>query len=412
MKHFPNKRGMLAVRADADGDAIKLVTEIKSLFEQFKIAQAETDKRIEASAKSLAEGASAEAKAAITAANAAAEKVNKLADRLVEAEQKLVDNVFNGKEKPQSLGVLVTKSEAYKQFASGATNKMRIEANTITGQDGVPAENSNILVPTMRVPGIVPGAFRSLRIRDLLPSGVTDSNLIEYTRELAFTNDAAETSEGELKPESDLTFELASSPVRTIAHWIKVTRQVMDDAPALASYIDNRLRYGVELRIDQQLLNGNGTNPNISGMTDAGNFTAFTPTAGDTALDSINRAKYQIFGADYAPTAIIMNPADWGAVERLKGTDDRYVVGDPLGMVGPVLWGVPVVVTNNMAAGDFLVAATDIAYQVWNRQGVTVEMTESNDTDFVKNLITIRAEARLALAVYRPASVRYGALTV
>lgn len=411
MKCLENTRGILSVRADADSETIKLIFEIKAGFEEFKAAQAKTNAHLEAFAKASADGASQDAKAALKLADESAQDVGKFANRLLAAEQALVGRVTTGKSAPETLGVLVTKSEAYKQFASGATNKMRIEANTITGQEGSPPENSGTLVAPMRVPGIIPGAFRSLRIRDLLPSGVTGSNMVEYTRELAFTNDAAETSEGVLKPESDLTFELASAPVRTIAHWIKVTRQVLDDAPALASYIDTRLRYGVELRIDQQLLNGDGTNPNISGMTDAGNFTAFTPTSGETALDSINRAKYQIFAADYAPTGIIMNPADWGAIERLKGTDDQYLVGNPLGVVGPILWGVPVVVTNNMTAGNFLIAATDIAYQVWNRQGVTVEMTESNDTDFVKNLVTIRAEARLALAVYRPASVRYGALT-
>lgn len=411
MKCLENTRGILSVRADADSETIKLIFEIKAGFEEFKSAQAKTNAHLEAFAKASADGASLDAKAALKLADESAQDVGKFANRLLAAEQALVGRVTTGKSAPETLGVLVTKSEAYKQFASGATNKMRIEANTITGQEGSPPENSGTLVAPMRVPGIIPGAFRSLRIRDLLPSGVTGSNMVEYTRELAFTNDAAETSEGVLKPESDLTFELASAPVRTIAHWIKVTRQVLDDAPALASYIDTRLRYGVELRIDQQLLNGDGTNPNISGMTDAGNFTAFTPTSGETALDSINRAKYQIFAADYAPTGIIMNPADWGAIERLKGTDDQYLVGNPLGVVGPILWGVPVVVTNNMTAGNFLIAATDIAYQVWNRQGVTVEMTESNDTDFVKNLVTIRAEARLALAVYRPASVRYGALT-
>jgi HK97 family phage major capsid protein len=180
----------------------------------------------------------------------------------------------------------------------------------------------------------------------------------------------------------------------------------MDDAPALASYVDTRLRYGVEQRIDAQLLNGNGTGQNISGMTNSGNYTAFTPESGDNAIDSINRAIYEVIGADYAPTAIMMNPKDWGAIERTK-INDSYVFGSPGLAVGPVLWGLPVVVTNAMTEG-----AMDVAYQVWNRQGTIVEMSESDDTNFQKNLVTVRAESRLALAVYRPASVQYGDLTL
>lgn len=410
MQSFKNKRGILAVRSDVS--AAELVGQIKAGFEAFKLMQAETDTRIEAFAKAQAEGATAEAKAALKAAEDSARQVQALADRLVEAEQKLVAGVLRGTEPPKSLGALVITSEAFKQFQSGATNKMRIEANTITGQSGSPASNNDTLTQSQRLPGIIGGAFRQLRIRDVLPSGNTSSNIVEFTRELAFTNNAAETAEGATKPETDVTFELANAPVRTIAHWIKLSRQVMDDAPAVASYVDTRLRYGVERRIDAQLIAGNGSGQNLSGLTASGNYTAFTPETGDTALDSLNRAKYLIEAAEYSATAIVMNPANWGAIERLKDGSDRYLVGDPHSAIGPVLWGLPVIVSNSMTADKLLVGAFDIAAQVWNREGVAVEMTESNDTDFVKNLVTVRAEARLALAIYRPASIYYGDLTV
>lgn len=410
MKTSTNKRGIFAVRAEAS--PIELINGIQAGFKQFQDAQKETNARLEEYIKAQAGGAAAEAKAALAAANDSAKLVTALADRLQEAEQRIVAGVLNEKVAPQSLGVLVTKSDAFKQFASGATNKMRIEANTIIGQEGSPPENADTLVPAQRLSGIIPGAFRALRIADVLPSGTTASNMVEYTRELAFTNDAAETAEGDTKPESDITFEMAYAPVRTVAHWLKLSRQVLDDAPALASYVDTRLRYGVELRKDQQLMNGNGTGQNIGGLSKTGNFTAFTPVSGDTALDSLNKAKYAILGADYAATGVIMNPADWGAIERLKATDDHYLIGNPQGVLGPVLWGLPVVVSNTVVSGKFHMAAYDIAAQIWNRQGTTIEMTESNDTDFVKNLVTVRAESRLALAIYRPASTRYGSLTL
>ncbi len=361
---------------------------------------------------SMLKSAGAESKSAVEAAEKAAKELKAMGDRLLEIEQKQAEGIKKGYEMPKSLGESFATSDEFKAFAEGRTSKARLEIkNTITGQSGSPAANSDTIVAPQRQVGIVSGAFRTLRIRDVMPSGTTSSNLVEYTRELAFTNSAAETAEGATKPEAALTFELVSAPVKTIAHWLKLSKQVMDDAPALASYVDTRLRYGVDLRIDQQLLNGNGTGQNIGGLAKAGNHTAFTPASGDNAIDSINRAIYAVAAADYNATAIILNPADWGAIERTKTNDDAYVFGAPQ-KLAPTLWGLPVIATNTMTAGKFMVGAFDMAAQVWNRQGTTVEMSEADDTNFQKNLVTVRAEARLALAIYRPASIQYGNLTV
>jgi HK97 family phage major capsid protein len=358
----------------------------------------------------MLKSAGTESKAAVEAAEKAAKELKAMGDRLLEIEQKQAEGIKKGYEMPKSLGESFATSEEFKAFAEGRTSKARLEIkNTITGQSGSPAANSDTIVAPQRQLGIVAGAFRTLRIRDVMPSGTTSSNLVEYTRELAFTNAAAETAEGATKPEATLTFELVSAPVKTIAHWLKLSKQVMDDAPALASYVDTRLRYGVDLRIDQQLLNGNGSGQNIGGLAKVGNHTAFTPSSGDNAIDSINRAIYAVAAADYNATAIILNPADWGAIERTKTTDDAYVFGAPQ-RLAPTLWGLPVVATNTMTQGKFMVGAFDMAAQVWNRQGTVVEMSESDDTNFQKNLVTVRAEARLALAIYRPVSIQYGSL--
>lgn len=392
-------------------DPAELVTQATQAIESFKASQKELEKELKEQAKNNGEASTQ----ALAKANDLAEKLAGVSSQILDIEQRMAENVKTGKAAVETLGQMVIKSDAFKEYAQGSSAKMKFQANTIIGQEGSPLENSDTLVAPQRLAGIIPGAFRLLRLRDVLPSGPTSSNAIEYVRELAFTNDAAETNESVSKPESDLTFELVNTPVKTIAHWIKASKQVLDDAPALQSYIDTRLRYGVEYRIDAQLLNGNGTNPNISGLTDSGNYTAFTARTGENGLDSINRAIYAVYAADYAPTAIIMNPADWGALERLKvnsGTDNRYIIGNPTGIMGPMLWGLPVIVTNAMTQGNFMVAAFDIAAQVWNRSGVVVEMFEQDDVNVQKNLLTIRAEARLALAVYRPASIQYGGLTL
>ena len=393
-------------------DPIEIVNKINASIEAMK----EDNKAINATMKDSLNATSEAAKTATATAEALAEKVSATAQSIVELEQKLADNVIAGKAAPRSLGEIVTASENFKSFASGATNRFKIDiqANTVTGQSGSPAENSDTLVQRDRLSGIVPGAFRNLRVEDVLPSYNTTSNAIEYTRELLFTNNAAETSEGAQKPESVLTFEKIVTNVRTIATFIKASKQILEDAPMLRSYIDVRLRYAVDYKKEAQIVNGNGTNPNISGMLDSGNHTVFTPTSGDNGLDSLNKAQALVAAAEYEATAYMMNPADWHALERLKvgAGDARYIIGNPLGVIGRVLWGLPVVLSNAIPAGKFLVGNFEIAYAVANRQGTTVEIFEQDEDNVQLNLLTIRAESRAALLSQRPASVRAGNLIV
>lgn len=396
--------------------------EIKEVVQDiaaFKAAQIAAVDSVKALAKEIEKGSKEGIAAAVNKADELAAKVTALADRLVEAEQKMVANVMKGSAAPQSMGAFVTASNEFKAFSSGAQSRMKIDvkqgfrpqANTIIGQSGSPAANNDTLNAADRMAGIVPGAFRALRVRDVLPAGMTNSNLVEYTRELAFTNDAAETAEGATRPESDITFELASVPVVTVSHWIKLSKQALSDAPALAAYIDNRLRYGVELRIDSQLINGAGTSQALKGLSHADNKTAFTPTSGHTAIDSVSKAKQQLAVADYDATAVILNTQDWGTIERLKDTTNQYVVGSPFGSIVPTLWGLPVVVTNSLTQGKILIGAFNVGCMVFEREGVSVEMSRDG-SDFTKGLVTVQAEARLALAGLRPASVLYGNLTV
>ncbi|MEO0375588.1 MAG: phage major capsid protein [Cyanobacteria bacterium P01_A01_bin.17] len=380
-----------------------LVEDVKAAVSEIQDTQAALDAKVEE-----AIGASAkESKAAIEKAETLAEKIEDVSAELTDIHQKMADGFAKGEEIPETLGAALINSSDYTRFVNGEIGKLTVKANTTVG------DTNDTLVQRQRLPGIIPGPFRSLRVRDVLPVGTTTSNAIEYTREATFVNAAAETAEAATKPETDITFELVNTPVRTIAHWLKLSKQVMDDAPALQSHVDTRLRYGVELREDNQLLNGDGTGANLSGITDAGNHTAFTPGAGFNELDAINEAIYTSIAADYNPTAIIMNPADWGKIERTKvGTsDERYVVGQPQTTLGPMLWGLPVVVTNNMTEGQFAVGAFDISHQIFDRMGTVVEMFEEDATNVQQNLVTVRAEKRVALATYLPAAVQYGATT-
>lgn len=336
-------------------------------------------------------------------------------DALNALEQKGVK--INQSEKPKTWGQSLIDSEGFKSFVDGKTTKASIEVkNTIIGEGGSPQDPVDTIVPKDNMPGIIGGAFRPLRILDVIPTGVTSSNQIHYTKENTFTNNAAETSESSQKPESVLTFTGVDAPVRTIAHTIKVSKQVLDDAPALATYIDRRMSHGVSTRIEDQILNGNGTSPNLSGILTTGNHTDATYVTADNDFDLTNRMKYQVIASDYQPDFYMVNPADWGVIERLKrGTgDDAYVgAGGAVSYVNnglvPVLWGLPVVVSSAVPQGSVICAASD-AMMYWNRQGITVEIFNQNEDDVEKNLLTVRAEARGAFSVFRPAAVIVGSI--
>jgi HK97 family phage major capsid protein len=397
-------------------DVVNLIGEVKSSVENIKQSNAALDTMVKELNAAAAEGKTL-SKDALAAATKLAIDIEAQGNRLADIEQKVAEGVKRGNDAPKSLGTAIIQAQGFKDFASGLTSRGRFEvqANTISGQDGTsPIDSDSTLVPSQRRAGIIELARRRLTVRGALPSAPTTSNAIEFVKESTWTNNAAETAEAAQKPESVLAFTPETVSVRTIAHFIKATKQILEDAPALAGYIDAKMSYGVDYRIDSQLLNGTGTGQQLSGLLKSGNFTAFTPTSGDSALDSINRAKYLLEASDYYATAIMLNPATFGVIERLKAdTSGTYLVGSPNGTtLTPFLWGLPVVLSNAFPANKLHVSNIQMLATVYNRSGTVVEMFEQDGDNVQKNLITIRAEARLALAVETPAAALYGNITL
>lgn len=260
------------------------------------------------------------------------------------------------------------------------------------------------LIVTDYQPGIVQLPQRPLRLEQLLGSGTTDSNTIGYMRETAFTNAATAVAEGAPKPESTLVFDATTDPVRKVPHWIPVTDEMLEDVAGMRSYIDGRLVDGVNLTTDDQLLNGNGTAPNLTGLLHRSGLTTTVTRSGsvtnaDAILDQIVAIE---LATNLAVDGIVMNPANWKTIIQSKNGDGDYYGGGPLAAPArPVLWGRPVAVTTAIAAGTALPGAFRTAAQVFNRGGIRVEASNSHNDFFVRNLTAIRAERRLALAVYR-----------
>lgn len=303
-----------------------------------------------------------------------------------------------------NMGELVSRDESVRAFAkAGRRGSVTIDVQAaITSVDG----SGGALIQPTRVPGIVSPMDRRLTVIDLLARGVTNSNSIEYVRETGFTNAAAPVAEAPVspKPESDIDFTLLSAPVVTIAHWVHASRQVLQDAGMLESYINNRLRYGLELVKEAQVLNGTGSGVNMLGLVPqaADYANPGVLVAGETAIDRIRIAMLQVALAEYSADGIVLNPIDWAQIELSKDLENRYLIANPQGITSPPLWGVPVVTTTAMPAGQFLTGAFKLGAQYWDREQTTVTVSTEDRDNFVRNMVTILAESRGALTVYRP----------
>ncbi|NBJ13330.1 phage major capsid protein [Microvirga arsenatis] len=368
--------------------------------------------------KEIAEKALAEAEKGVPMAATAKELadqailgMNEAKARLDEMEQKLARRREQS-DSERTAGQRFVEDEGFKAFAGQTRPRGRhiVEVKDITSlTTDAPGSVGTLVRPDRAAPVELPR--RRLTIRALLAQGNTGSNSIEYDKEKGFTNNAAPVAEGALKPQSEIQYEEATAPVRTIAHWMRASVQILADAPGLRSMIDNRLRYGLAYVEENQLLNGSGTGQNLEGLVTVA--TPFAAPGGLTAgqmIDTVRLGMLQVALAEYPPNGIVLNPIDWAFIEMMKDGDGRYLIGNPQGTLNPTLWGLPVVPTQAMGVDKFLVGAFDLAAQIFDRQDATVEVSTEDQDNFVKNKVTIRAEERLALAIYREEALVYGDL--
>ncbi|KLC04496.1 capsid protein [Xanthomonas perforans] len=379
-------------------------------------------KRIGDDVKAMAEKAQDEIKASAKMAEDTRAKVDdlllkqgELQANLQNAEQmiaKIEANGAGGDVQHQSYGQQFVGSDEFKSFAGKTTPRGRVDmtfqaaiTSLTTDADG----SAGDLVQTTRVPGVIAPPDRRLTVRDLITPGRMDGNALEYVKETGFTNNAGMVAETAKKPESSLKFDMVSTTAKVIAHYMKASRQILSDASQLASYIDGRLRYGLAFKEEQQLLSGDGTGQNLLGIIpQASAYASPLDIAGATIIDQVRLAMLQAQLAEFPASGIVMNPIDWARIELLKDTTGRYIIGNPQGTIGATLWNLPVVATAAIAEDKFLTGAFRLGAQVFDRWQARVEVATENEDDFVKNMVTILAEERLALAVYRPEAFIYG----
>ncbi|QAY77916.1 phage major capsid protein [Sphingosinicella sp. BN140058] len=389
--------------------AAELAAEVKTAF------QAQHD-----AVKAIAEEALGKANAGETLttglkekADEALTKLNELKARVEDAEQKLARRITADDNRAQSAGERFVNDEGFKSFAGQTRPRGRYiaEVKDITSLTTDAAGSAGALIQTDRRGLVAELPQRRMTVRALLAPGTTASSSIEYDREKVFTNNAAPVAEGVTKPQSELQFEDATATVRTIAHWMRTSVQILADAPGLRSIIDQRLRYGLAFVEEGQLLNGSGTGQNLPGLvTNATAYAAPGSLVASTPVDVVRLMILQVALAEYPANGVVMNPIDMAAIEMSKDAAGAYLIGDPQGTIQKRLWGLPVVETQAIGVDKALVGAFDLAAQIFDRQDATVEVSTEDQDNFVKNKVTIRAEERLALAIYRPQAIVYGDL--
>lgn len=350
------------------------------------------------------------------------QKATELQARILDAEQKADAALKRGPveaERPRSASDIIIASPEYKaaQALGGRARGMDpVAIKSFFGKTAIvnATGTDQPLVAPDRVAFIMPSE-RQLTIRNLVPMGTTESNIVEFARENVFTNNAgpqysSPNRENVAKNESGITFTNDNAPVVTISHWIPASRQVLSDAGMLRSYIDNRLTYGLKLEEEDEVLNGDGTGGTLDGLVSQA--TAYSgAVSGDQALDTLLRAMLQVTtGSEYVADGVVLSHVDWTDLLLLKDSQGRYLFGDPTGLRQPSVWGRPVVPTNSMPTNTFLVGAFALAAQLWDREEASVRISESHDDFFVKNMVAILCEERLALTVYRPAALVTGAI--
>ncbi|RTZ72207.1 MAG: phage major capsid protein [Gammaproteobacteria bacterium] len=343
-----------------------------------------------------------------------AEKQEELSDRLLDIEQRAnPDTGTYRTPAPRSAASALLKADEVKAFAE---KRVRAVGVAVEARDLLPSIMANTLTsdsatnPAQQLLGVVGGPVQRTWLRQYLSTVAATSASFVYTKESTFTNNAAaQSAEGAAKAESDLTFTEVTEPVSTIAHYLRMSRQLLDDNDALRQFVDTRLHQGLELAIEDDIINGDGTSGKMNGLLKSGNYTAFTPTGTDKIV-SLREAKLDLESADYRAGLIVMHPDDVAEIELVKDSNGNYVVGLPINGCLPQLWGVPVYSTTKVTSGNFIMMDLT-AVGLHQRMDAVVELSDSDANNFTTNLVTIRAETRLSVAVYLPAGVVSGALS-
>jgi len=305
------------------------------------------------------------------------------------------------------------KDGAIDSLVKGNTNAAKFElkssdmtmANTFTG----------VISGETVIPEIKFDPSRAVHIRSLIPNGTTDAQTIRFPKESAYTDNAAATAQGSALGQSDFDLTATSVNVEKIGTFMKITEEMLADTPQLSSYLSARVPSKVLAIEDNQIMSGDGSSPNMSGLFTDG--TAFTTSSGGLFYQSVESAnEYDVLIAalnqlallNYTADSILLNPTDFHKIVLLKSTANEYLKNQVIQGIQPSIMGVPVTINTAIPAGKFLVGQLSVATQLWIRDGLGIEFSREDSDNFQKSFVTVRALERAALTTYLPNAIVQG----
>ena len=249
---------------------------------------------------------------------------------------------------------------------------------------------------------------RKVHLRSLLPIGTINQGLFTFPYESGGEGAPAAQVQGSSKAQVDFDITMKDAAAQYIAGYVRISRQMLDDIPAMTSFLQSRLLEKYLIAEDAQILSGDGTAPNLQGIL--GVATAATGAA-TVDVEQLVQAIAQLESSNYSATGIIVNPTDWAAIMNTKNTNSAYTL--PASTVvttdGSVsIAGIPLYKSTAIAVDKFLVGDWSMGAQIMQNQGISVQFSEMDSDNFQKNLITVRVEARIAFPIYYNSAFVYG----
>ena len=371
------------------------------------------DEKLEKSAKSIKDNVNNEVDTVIKGeVKNLVEKHSEIVERLdkIEVENKKDNFSDVYKTKSDVFGDAIEKSESFQAMRSGNSNNASfdLKADVLISSDFAGASSARDATGVERVAGIKRDPSNVTNMMNIIPVASTSSNVIRYVKESAYTDNGGNVAEGSAPSDSEFQLTATDAVVQKTSAVMTISQEMLDDTPALQSYLSQRIPAKIMTVVDDQLLRGSGSSPNQLGLMNGG--TTFSAGGFANAIESAQEldvlivALNQLALANYAGNGIILNPTDFHKIYLLKDTTNEYLRGNSVvtseGFTR--INGVPVYLNNKMASGEFVVGDFSQGSQVFQRENLTVDFGYENNDNFDKYLVSVRGIIRMAHAIYLP----------
>lgn len=311
------------------------------------------------------------------------------------------------------------KGSLKQAFADGAIESLQ-KGNASRSAFEIKADNmtmanaySGVVAGETVVPQFKFDPSRKVHVREFLPIGTTDAQTIRFPKESAYDDGAAATAQGSALTQSDFDITATSVNVEKIGTFMTLTDEMLQDTPQLTSYLSARVPEKVLSEEDDQILNGNGTAPNLSGLfTDGAVFSDTAAGIGTVTnaneYDVLVVALAQLAASNYQASAIMLNPADMHKIALLKSSQNEYLRQQLYSGLQPQIMGVNIIQNTAVTAGNFILGDFNQATQLWVRENLSIEFAREHASNFTSNLVTVRVQERVALTNYQPNAIVRG----